>query len=163
MISGIMSIAFGIYSLFGKSMAHFNVKSSFLFGSIVSMTWSGCIGPMLGIILVMAADSASSVAGGFLLLLYSLGLLFPLIVLSLYAEKIPKKIWDSMKGKLIKVEFFGKEMYFHTTNIFSAALFVTFGVFLIFNISNRLTYALNGFSEFVFDIQYWIIQFFNVR
>ena len=47
---------------------------SFVIGSVFSVAWSPCIGPILGVVLTLAATSGTAAQGGLLLLAYALGL-----------------------------------------------------------------------------------------
>ena len=47
---------------------------SFLVGSAFSVAWSPCIGPILGVVLTLAATSGTAAQGAVLLVFYSLGL-----------------------------------------------------------------------------------------
>lgn len=53
---------------------------SFGVGSAFSIGWTPCIGPVLGAILTLAASSSTVARGGYLLLVYSLGLGVPFII-----------------------------------------------------------------------------------
>ena len=47
---------------------------SFVIGSAFSLAWSPCIGPILGVVLTLAAASGTAYQGALLLTCYSLGL-----------------------------------------------------------------------------------------
>ena len=53
---------------------------SFGVGSAFSIGWTPCIGPVLGAILTLAASSSTVARGGYLLLVYSLGLGVPFMI-----------------------------------------------------------------------------------
>lgn len=53
---------------------------SFGVGSAFSVGWTPCIGPVLGAILTLAASSNTVARGGYLLLVYSLGLGVPFLI-----------------------------------------------------------------------------------
>lgn len=55
---------------------------SFLLGIIFSIAWIPCISPILGAILILAASGKSTLYGGILLFVYSIGLNFPLFLVS---------------------------------------------------------------------------------
>lgn len=54
--------------------------SSALLGVFFSAGWSPCIGPVLGVILTLAANGGSPLEGGFLLTAYSAGLAIPFLL-----------------------------------------------------------------------------------
>lgn len=59
---------------------------AFLLGLTFSFGWTPCIGPVLAGILSIAAGEGSPVYGGFLMLLYTLGLAIPFLLLSVFSE-----------------------------------------------------------------------------
>ncbi len=63
---------------------------AFLLGLTFSFGWTPCIGPVLAAILSIAAGEGSPVYGGFLMLLYTLGLALPFLLLSVFSEFLLK-------------------------------------------------------------------------
>lgn len=61
---------------------------AFVLGLTFSFGWTPCIGPALAAILSIAAGEGSPVYGGFLMLLYTLGLAIPFLLLSVFSEYI---------------------------------------------------------------------------
>lgn len=57
--------------------------NSFGIGALFALGWSPCVGPLLGSILILAADSATVLQGGLLLVLFSLGLAIPFLLTAL--------------------------------------------------------------------------------
>ena len=57
--------------------------SSLIFGGSFALGWSPCVGPILGVILTLAASSATVGQGAFLLLVFSLGLAVPFLLTAL--------------------------------------------------------------------------------
>ena len=53
---------------------------SFLIGAVFSISWTACVGPILGSILTMASVKATAWQGAYLLAIYSLGLGLPFLI-----------------------------------------------------------------------------------
>lgn len=95
--------------------------ASLLIGIIFAIAWSPCIGPILGSILVLAADSATLRQGVFLLLAYSLGLGIPFILLGLGLEWLGHVLkW--LKPHLGKIE------------IATGVMMIIVGIMIFFNL-----------------------------
>ena len=56
--------------------------SAFLLGIIFALGWSPCVGPILGTVLLLAANTATAATGAGLLFVYSLGLALPFMVMA---------------------------------------------------------------------------------
>lgn len=65
---------------------------AFLLGLTFSFGWTPCIGPVLAAILGIAAGEGSPVYGGFLMLIYTLGLAIPFFLLSVFSDFILGRI-----------------------------------------------------------------------
>lgn len=99
-IGGIIMILFGMYQLglFGKSKMiesehrlPLNLNklatspiSAFLMGFTFSFSWTPCIGPTLGSVLLMAGSSASAGRAFMLIGVYTLGFIVPFIAVGLF-------------------------------------------------------------------------------
>jgi len=64
-----------------------SLVSSFLLGVSLSVGWTPCISPILSSVLMLAASRQSSIIGAYYLLVYSLGLLTPFLLFSIFADK----------------------------------------------------------------------------
>ncbi|CDF57178.1 cytochrome c biogenesis CcdA family protein [Thermobrachium celere] len=64
-----------------------SLVSSFLLGVSLSVGWTPCISPILSSVLMLAASRQSSLIGAYYLLVYSLGLLAPFLIFSIFADK----------------------------------------------------------------------------
>lgn len=73
-----------------------------LVGMIFGISWTPCVGVVLGSILVLAASTATVWQGAVLLLAYSLGISIPFLVISLFLLKAPKylKLLNKHIGKV---------------------------------------------------------------
>lgn len=140
--AGIVIILFGVFQLFGKGFSGFNLRfkgkhktpiGSFLFGAVFAIGWSACIGPILASLLLLSATSGTVLKGSGLLFIYALGLAIPLIIISLYFDRIKnKRFWEILQGKVIRFPIFGKQMHIHTTYLISGLILIVIGIF-IFN------------------------------
>lgn len=61
---------------------------AFLLGLTFSFGWTPCIGPVLAAILGIAAGEGSPAYGGFLMLIYTLGLAIPFLLMSVFSDFI---------------------------------------------------------------------------
>ena len=61
----------------------------FVVGVAFGAAWTPCVGPLLGAALVVAANSASAVEGGVLLISYALGIGVPFLLVALAAASSP--------------------------------------------------------------------------
>ena len=113
-LSGSLFIIFGILYFFeiGLKGIRLNVWkfggsaiSGFTMGAVLGLVWVPCAGPILGSILVLAANQGTATNGGLMLLTYSLGLSIPFLTLSGLVAKLTSKIsfgGESRKRKLIR-------------------------------------------------------------
>ncbi len=93
-IAGSLLIAFGLFILASTKISWLNYEKrlapnlgnttgylrSFLIGAVFSLSWTACVGPLLGNILAIAAVQATAGKGAFLLAIYSLGLGLPFLI-----------------------------------------------------------------------------------
>jgi cytochrome c-type biogenesis protein len=104
---------------------------SFGVGSAFAVGWTPCIGPVLGAILTLSATSSSVAKGGYLLLVYSLGLGVPFIITGLAVVPITAFL-RRMRGAMPLVE------------IATGALVIFVGILLF---SNQMTLFNGYFSD----------------
>lgn len=80
----------------GRSLVSVSFKNrggyvfSFLLGISFSLAWSPCIGPMLGVILTLAYDSATVEKGTIFLAVFSAGLAVPFLISALAINRVSK-------------------------------------------------------------------------
>ena len=112
LFGGSMILVFGTMSLLGMGFTGMNQASdrvvnnrslwgSFLFGLTFAVGWSSCVGPILGAVLTLAAQTGSVAQGGMLLFIYALGLGMPLIIVSTFLGRASRDsyFWRIMRGK----------------------------------------------------------------
>jgi cytochrome c biogenesis protein CcdA len=111
LIGGSIIIIFGVMSLLGKGFTGVSSKESakrsttpggsYAFGLTFSLGWSSCVGPILGVVLTLAASTGSVTRGMLLLFIYALGLGLPLIIVSTFFGRASRNslFWRALKGK----------------------------------------------------------------
>ena len=102
---------------------------SFLIGMTFAAGWTPCIGPILGTILITAAQKGTTIYGVKLLLLYSIGLALPFFISSLAINSFLSHISIVYR-------------YMRVIKILSGLLLIAFGVLL-------LTNAIGTISSFI--------------
>ncbi len=153
---------FGILILLGKGIPGLSIRAkpsttligTFIFGIVFALSWSGCIGPVLGFALTMAANTQTAFGGGLLLLVYTLGLLTPLILVSIFIDKLPRngKIWKIMQGKLITIGTWQVQ----STQLITAVMFIVLGIMLLLGVDVLLSSS--PIISKIFDIEDWILN-----
>ena len=94
-IAGSLLIAFGLFILAATKVPWLNYEKrlnpslgsttgylrSFLIGAVFSVSWTACVGPILGSILTIASTGDTAWRGAYLLAIYSLGLGLPFLII----------------------------------------------------------------------------------
>jgi cytochrome c-type biogenesis protein len=104
--------------------------ASLMMGVIFAIAWSPCIGPILGSILVLAANAATLKSGVLLLLAYSLGLAIPFLLLGLGLDRV-SRLLKQLRPHLGKIE------------IATGVMLIAVGVMIFFNLFILLNSYLN--------------------
>ena len=111
LIGGAVVVVFGVMSFLGKGFGGVekasqqthsaNVRGSYLFGLTFAVGWSSCVGPILGSVMTLAAQTTSVWRGMMLLFIYTLGLGLPLLIVSTFFGRMSRKslFWRILKGK----------------------------------------------------------------
>lgn len=154
--SGLLFIALGIAVLSGRSAPGFSIRSrpsrtllgSFAFGIIFALSWSGCIGPVLGAVLLLAANTSAS-QGAVLLFIYALGLLLPLLAVSVSIDRLPRdgKVWRALKGRMVRIGTW----HVHSTQLFTGAMLIILGILFLFGIDKLL--STSPLIGWIFDVE----------
>jgi cytochrome c-type biogenesis protein len=96
-IAGSILIAFGLFILVATRVPWLNYEKrlapslgsntgyvrSFIIGAVFSLSWTACVGPILGSILTLATVRATAWEGAYLLAIYSLGLGLPFLIIGI--------------------------------------------------------------------------------
>jgi len=138
---GVLIILFGLASLMGKGFSGagfrqrpvLSLAGSFFFGMTFSVGWTACIGPILGVMLVLAATAKTAWTGAASLFIFALGLSLPLMTLSIYLGRLDRngRFWHFLKGKGWEVRIAGHPLYLHTTGIISGLIFISLGILMV--------------------------------
>lgn len=112
LVGGAAILLFGVMSLLGGGFAGATslgsqqvrspgIRGSYLFGLTFAIGWSACVGPILGTMLTLAAQTASVGRGMMLLFIYTLGLGLPLILVSVFFGRMSRQstFWRVLRGK----------------------------------------------------------------
>ena len=133
-IAGSLLIVFGLFLLAALKVPWLNFERrlapsqgvtigylrSFLTGSIFSVAWTPCIGPILGGILSLALGSETTWHGAYLLATYSLGLGLPFLAVG--------AAFDSMTPLLKRIHRYSSVIY-----IVSGVLLIAVGILILTN------------------------------
>jgi len=101
-IAGSILIAFGLFILVATRVPWLNYEKrlapslgsntgyvrSFIIGAVFSLSWTACVGPILGSILTLATVRATAWEGAYLLAIYSLGLGLPFLIIGAAFDSI---------------------------------------------------------------------------
>jgi peptide methionine sulfoxide reductase msrA/msrB len=96
------------------------LPAAFLLGLVFSFAWTPCVGPILASVLALSAEQGGALAGGGLLLIYSLGLGVPFIILALGSELLLARV-KKLHRHLPKIKIIG------------GALIAVMGLYMIFS------------------------------
>ena len=111
LVGGAAIVVFGVMSLLGRGFTGAtgistqtrspDMRSSYLFGLTFAIGWSACVGPILGVILTLALQTATVWHGMMLLFIYTLGLGLPLLVVSTFFGRMNRQgtFWRMLRGK----------------------------------------------------------------
>jgi cytochrome c-type biogenesis protein len=101
-----------------RKLANLGFLTSAITGVVSALVWIPCIGSVLGSILLLASSLGSTSQGVILLFVYSLGISFPFILLSLFFPTIFIKLQNSRK-------------LLHNLSLAAGAIMVAFGALLL--------------------------------
>ena len=133
-IAGSLLIAFGLFMLVAMGVPRLNFEKrlapsmgnktgylrSFLIGAVFSLSWTACVGPILGGILTLASVRATAWEGAYLLAVYSLGLGIPFLIIGV--------AFDSILPFLRRIHRYSRIIY-----IVSGLLLLAVGILILTN------------------------------
>ncbi|MBC8060838.1 MAG: sulfite exporter TauE/SafE family protein [Clostridiaceae bacterium] len=82
------------------------VLGTFLLGFSFSFGWSPCIGPLLGAVLGISATKGQALYGGWLMFIYSLGLMIPFLVVAIFSDLLLRQV-KKLNRHLEKIKIAG--------------------------------------------------------
>lgn len=138
-VSGVVIVIFGVFQLglikwnFLTRTRQVRVRvksakfgSAFLMGMAFSFGWTPCVGPILGTVLLYAANTQTLQMGIFLLVIYALGFIVPFMLSTVLMERAAK--W-----------FEGSGPWLGYMKWVSGLLMIAVGLLIYFNYLTRLT------------------------
>lgn len=103
-----------------------NLIGTYLLGLTFSFGWTPCIGPVLGAVLGVSASEGQALYGGWLMFIYSLGLMIPFMILALFS--------DVLLGRLKKLN-----KHMNKVKIAGGIIIILMGVLLLTDSLNNIT------------------------
>jgi cytochrome c biogenesis protein CcdA len=138
-VAGIVVVALGLLTAFGggfvlagrraqerSATSGTSSRSIYVLGLAYGLT-GFCTGPILGSILVLAAAGGQPVRGGLLLAVYALGMVLPLVLLSLVWGRLGEGANRWLRGREIRVG----RLRFHSTSLVSGLLLAVVGMVMV--------------------------------
>lgn len=162
--AGMLLIALGVVSLFGRGFSSFirisrkpgnDMPGILLMGVLFALGWTACVGPILAGVLLMASVLGNFAYGGLLLAIYSLGIFVPLIVISLLYDRYNLANSRLFKGRVFSLGSGKRKLEFHSTNIISGALFIIIGILFVVY---RGTYLFNDIDPLGLKLSFYDVQ-----
>lgn len=103
-----------------------DLLGTYLLGLTFSFGWTPCIGPVLGAVLGLSASGDSAFYGAWLMVIYTLGLMIPFLIFTLFSELLLEKV-KKINKHLGKIKVVG------------GVLIILMGVLLMTNQMTTLT------------------------
>ncbi len=133
---GFLMILMGFWTLWGGGMLprinfpvdlkKVNVASVYSLG-MFSGAATSCCAPVLAGVLILAALSASMLAGILIGFTYVLGMVFPLFLIALFWDKYQASGVNPLEGKVITLRLFGREFSAHSSKLIAGLIFLVMG------------------------------------
>jgi len=138
-VAGGLFLIFGTLVLTGRELPGLRIEKNtgrtftgaLVAGIIFAIAWSGCIGPIVGFALVLAAQTQTAALGGVILFMYAVGLITPLLIVSTFL--------DTLKGGPTLRFLRGREVMiggraFHTTQLVTGIMLLIVGLIFLLRI-----------------------------
>lgn len=131
LVSGIIVVLFGIYQTgiikipflmrekkVGAGKQRKGLIGAFILGFTFSLGWTPCVGPILSAVVTLTAVQGSVALGAFYMAVYSLGLLIPFLVFTIFSDQLLGRIRGIYK-------------YMNVIKIVGGVILIAMGVLLI--------------------------------
>jgi cytochrome c-type biogenesis protein len=102
------------------------LSSTYLLGLTFSFGWTPCIGPVLGAVLGVAASEGQALYGGWLMFIYSLGLMIPFMLVALFSDVLLSRL-KKLNKHMSKIKIAG------------GIIIILMGILLLTNSLNTIT------------------------
>jgi len=137
--SGVVIVFFGILLMLNRGFGGLNFQSGaegkktffgmLSFGFFFGAGWTPCVGPVLAGIILVGANLGNVASSALLLGAYALGVVLPLLVISVFADKYD--LAKKFKGKPVRFSLLGKEVQTYSYNILGGAILAALGILMI--------------------------------
>ncbi|OPL08072.1 MAG: hypothetical protein AVO33_02215 [delta proteobacterium ML8_F1] len=141
-VSGGLIVLFGIHHmgilrfnfLSRERTLHFKATensflNAFLLGVVFSFGWTPCVGPILGTILLLMANSLTLFSGVAYMVVFSLGFSLPFVITTLFLGRLFQEINLS-------------EGFYRTLQLVTGLVIILMGVLVYLNYVNKLIFSL---------------------
>jgi cytochrome c-type biogenesis protein len=145
-LAGMGLIFFGVLGFFGKGFSSViktrfkkgtDTGGVFVMGLLFAIGWSACLGPIIAGLLLVAAIPGNVAYAALMLFVYSLGIMAPLLVISLFYDRLNLGSNRWVRGREVRIKVLGKSFMTHTTEMLSGTLLISLGlIFIIFQGTN---------------------------
>ncbi len=162
---GVLFLILGGILISGHELPGFQVRAepkrtlagAFLFGLLFAVSWSGCIGPIVGSALLLAAQTQTAFQGGLLLAAYALGLLVPLLIISAFLDRLKGgRFLAILRGRT--VHLWGRRV--HTTQLITGAMLLVVGLVFLMRFDTLL--ARSPLIGWLFGVEERIAMAFGI-
>lgn len=169
-VVGYSLIGFGLLTLFGAHVPFPDVSayvqkilgrrggfvSIFVLGLVSGLGSSACVGPILGAILGLASTAANPLGSLSLMFVYALGILLPLVLLTLLYERFGMAKLGRLRSKNISIGHFSIPL---TTFATALLLLVVGYVFVRYegSLGFSTIFTRTGIMDLVFSIQDYLL------
>ncbi len=139
MLSGFALIIFGFMLIFNLGFSIFNFKIKhkpnngrgvFFLGFFFAVGWTPCVRPILGGIILLAADTANMIKGATLFGFYALGVTLPLMIVAYFSDRYD--VAKLFQSKHISFTIAGQKIHTHLYGIIGGILLVLVGLIMFF-------------------------------